>query len=350
MAMASTIAKGSVWLSSARTQTACPSVTSSAAPSVAPTVNFVFSKRTYCRPVLGVHREGPFCCTSSGISSPQSVGFGGLQFSLEKVSAFNSWHGGTKTKKWTGVIRAVSHGERLLSGDGEGTEQPLRGSDDAKAEATIAGRDSSTTASTSKVCPVCRQAKLHVDFDIQKKIHMRRDECRACLAVVKLKNLGREMHHLGMSVEQAWLHARRCRKCGYVKELRDFGREASKPQGVRPYCRACLTERNQNLVEVPVDTPQSCRRCGEVKPADQYNRSKTTSTGLSTLCKECQKKRYREGYARMKLAGSHLDRKVKTCSICKLQKPASEYYKHFVTIDCLRSSCKACHASLKAKR
>lgn len=88
-----------------------------------------------------------------------------------------------------------------------------------------------------KKCIACKRVKSLVDF--QKSGKGLRQQCRACVAVTLAERSGKDMHHLSMSVDDAWAHAKQCAKCRVVKELRDFAPNKKSKEGVQTRCRAC---------------------------------------------------------------------------------------------------------------
>lgn len=128
----------------------------------------------------------------------------------------------------------------------------------------------STQESQVKICPECQHSKLLVDFEkTVTTMDGRTEICRACLAVLRAKSTQKELHHLGISVTEAWERAKACRKCGVTKELRDFARASQSKGQTYPYCRACTSAiPNAWARWSPPDQPLRCNRCGKVKAAN----------------------------------------------------------------------------------
>jgi hypothetical protein len=83
-----------------------------------------------------------------------------------------------------------------------------------------------------KTCIECRRTKALDDFEkVTTSLDNRTEKCRACLTVVKAMRSGKELHHLALSVEEAWDKAKTCSSCGRKKETRDFHRDASAKDG-----------------------------------------------------------------------------------------------------------------------
>lgn len=89
---------------------------------------------------------------------------------------------------------------------------------------------------------------------------------------------------------------------------------------------------------------QKCSKCKQEKQYTEFNKDITKKTGLHNQCKVCIKK-YREKLLNSKRTiASH-----KICSICKIDKPASKFWKSKHTINGLYPSCIECKSKREKK-
>ena len=94
-----------------------------------------------------------------------------------------------------------------------------------------------------------------------------------------------------------------CPGCGMEKPCDEFGRNASRPDGLAYYCRICFAEksrasyrRRREARGQTVDTRRPaevspglrrCPRCEEVKPESEFPRNRSTKSGFAAYCKPC---------------------------------------------------------------
>ena len=100
-----------------------------------------------------------------------------------------------------------------------------------------AGQESTSRPSGGKACQSCKQHKPLSGFPMQGKSH--RDSCKTCYA--------REVEAVQIAEKNA--SKKKCGKCGKVKPIDGFAKDASTATGYRSACRECLNrdrrERNE---------------------------------------------------------------------------------------------------------
>lgn len=83
-----------------------------------------------------------------------------------------------------------------------------------------------------------------------------------------------------------------------------------------------------------------CCMCKNQKEDSLFSKDCTKEDGISVRCKECDSLMY---HIRKQKREGRIDYVVsKECRICKTEKSASEYGYYAVSVDKLRSECKAC--------
>lgn len=195
----------------------------------------------------------------------------------------------------------------------------------------------STLPSPTKKCATCQCVKLVIDFESFRKVPgLRKESCRACVSTARAKRAKVELRHLAMTPETAWENAKACLKCGCIKELRDFGNNASTKDGLSAWCRACTSMDDQQKRKEPLnDTPQECRICKQMKQADEFG-------PRARACKTCLNVRRQELRKRHRSSGLFIERVVKICVMCQITKPVSEFNKSKECLDNLDRTCRTC--------
>lgn len=251
-----------------------------------------------------------------------------------------------KLRNTAGNVQARADGPSL--GDGQRSTGL-----DANNKSMLAGAAASLsrdidTQPAFKTCETCQHSKPVVDFyGSTTSKDGRSDSCRACLASFKAKRGKKELHHLGLSVDEAWVLAKPCTKCGLVKELRDFSRAAASKSQVTKFCRACISSLDARRPRhVPSDQPQRCRTCLEVKAADQFYSDPLQHNGRALVCKPCRLKYRSELRHKIKEARVYITKEKKMCTGCRKEKPSSEFNVDRQTMDGLFYHCMHC---LKAR-
>ncbi len=88
-----------------------------------------------------------------------------------------------------------------------------------------------------------------------------------------------------------------CTKCGRMRPIDDFYRNASSRDGRQSRCKDCHREAvrryraklaEQNEENPPdLDALKECGRCEEAKPGREFHRNRSTTDGLHWVCAEC---------------------------------------------------------------
>lgn len=93
------------------------------------------------------------------------------------------------------------------------------------------------------------------------------------------------------------LRAKTCTKCGEIKPATGFSKSAKHPTGLKPRCKACsaadetlracknalLREAGLNLV-----SHKTCTSCRLERPAQEFSANINSKDGLGTTCKTCK--------------------------------------------------------------
>lgn len=87
-----------------------------------------------------------------------------------------------------------------------------------------------------------------------------------------------------------------CIKCGLLKPLDDFGRDASRKDGRYTYCKQC--RRNPNRQELIIEElakkgMKSCSLCHKVKPFNAFESDSSKKLGVTSRCKKCKREQRR---------------------------------------------------------
>jgi hypothetical protein len=249
------------------------------------------------------------------------------------------------------ISNALLHQEGVVSDElrkaGTGSGRQTNKSKVINVELVRKSADGASGGRPLKLCTKCNYHKLVRDFEeTVTSIDGRTDNCRACLATHRARRSGRKLHHLALTVEEAWENAKTCSKCFHLKEIRDFSRSHRSKDGTRTCCRSCVSEGDTaRPARTPVDTPQQCKHCGVVKPANEFARTKSSRTGRSYLCRACHSMHLRELRKHRSASTVAIQRIKKLCTACGQNKLASEYFKARRNSDGLQEECKECRVA-----
>lgn len=203
-----------------------------------------------------------------------------------------------------------------------------------------------STVDILKQCTECQHLKLLIDFEATTtSADGLYEVCRACMAACRARRNGQEHSHLHLSVAEAWERAKKCVRCGCVKEARDFGVNRTKKDSLHVCCRGCLSAGDATKPRrEPHDDPKECGQCGVVKPATEFHINKRSSTGRQMKCKQCMSEMTRELNARRREydVGAFIQRSKKRCSICGEEKKVDQFNRHRYSADGLLHACKPC--------
>ncbi len=98
-----------------------------------------------------------------------------------------------------------------------------------------------------------------------------------------------------------------CPDCGELRPAAEYGRNASRPDGLAFYCKPCFRARaNEHYRrareavgatvrarEAFAEGHKRCAQCREVKPLTDFDRARSQSGGHNCYCKPCRKERDR---------------------------------------------------------
>jgi hypothetical protein len=157
---------------------------------------------------------------------------------------------------------------------------------------------------------------------------------------------------------------KRCTKCNIIKPLADFYTD---DDIYRAECKTCTISIHKEKYRK--DNPGApllllysnlengvrvCRKCGKTKPLCEFNKSSGRKSGTASFCKECTRRYSREKYTKKTPETSRVMKQrieiangVRTCKICKMTKPLSEFAKND---NSTRASCKACYNTMQRER
>lgn len=163
-----------------------------------------------------------------------------------------------------------------------------------------------------KPCPECGRVKAADEFGV----NARRSDglalrCKACTAEIARRNYRRRAEGQGREVRgrpetpEGSEGVKRCPDCEEVKELAEFGRNKSYPDGYGFYCKPCVrvranrtyrerAERQGRKVREPVAVQPGfkwCPSCKQAVPHEGWDKNRQTKDGLASACKACRKER-----------------------------------------------------------
>lgn len=102
------------------------------------------------------------------------------------------------------------------------------------------------------------------------------------------------------------------------------------------------TEATANRRRRGMDGQKRCGRCGAVKPMDAFHADR--ANGGQSYCKTCRTTYQRERRERRSASAAEFMVEQKKCKVCCEVLPASCFYVHFGSKDCLRDTCAECES------
>lgn len=90
---------------------------------------------------------------------------------------------------------------------------------------------------------------------------------------------------------------KRCAKCGEEKPLEVFAKDKRRADGRGSYCKACENARNRErgarlsaaYVPAPTEGERTCSICGVTKPLTEFGRRKDSPAGFRSACNDCKR-------------------------------------------------------------
>lgn len=97
---------------------------------------------------------------------------------------------------------------------------------------------------------------------------------------------------------------KQCSKCRRFKRKKYFNKDRTRPDGLHPYCKACISTRGKNIKrgdnkkekEIFEEGTKRCTICKKIKPLEQFYRNKTARDGRWPRCKVCDDARKERSY------------------------------------------------------
>ena len=109
--------------------------------------------------------------------------------------------------------------------------------------------------------------------------------------------------------------------------------------------REIIKEAKKEAVEIKMPTQcKLCAKCKQTKPLEEFYLDRSHPSGHCAKCKKCAAKYSKEYNLRLKRVKEKLKNmpKEKTCSLCKVTKPITEFYKAKSSKDLHTNWCKDC--------
>lgn len=90
-----------------------------------------------------------------------------------------------------------------------------------------------------------------------------------------------------------------CTKCGQLKDISCFAKDAQKKHGVRRECRHCMSLRTRKHWPEKLNIEDKrCAGCKKVHKKTEFDKDRTKKDGLYNICKLCRNKRNNCKYRR----------------------------------------------------
>lgn len=196
-----------------------------------------------------------------------------------------------------------------------------------------------------KTCNVCgRSLPIDEFFRMERYPDGRRPSCKDCMA----ERRGSKRRRAGEEVDDGG-GEQSCSKCGILKPVTAFDRDASKASGRRPSCKDCDREQRDARGE-----PRPCKRCGQsvqlvpdqavcepCRPASEAERDRHRR---ELRADQKRRARIRERDARRDQAKAVIASGRKRCDTCEEEKPLEAFPKRPGALDGRASSCDSCAA------
>ena len=141
-----------------------------------------------------------------------------------------------------------------------------------------------------------------------------------------------------------------CRSCKEEKPTNEFGKDKTKKDGLRCYCKQCSFQKDwdkrQKLKSgiIKYNEPDSkiCSRCRVEKSIFEFSRDLNKKSGHISLCKDCCKEKHNEKPNINHRKNYTCEHGFKICRKCNEKKPLSNFGKSKNNRDGLNNKCKEC--------
>ena len=138
-----------------------------------------------------------------------------------------------------------------------------------------------------------------------------------------------------------------CARCYGIKQHKEFSKRARSKDGMRSWCKGCDYDYRINKTKDKdlkrVRTHKVCRFCKEIKLLDEFYKDIQGVIGRKAWCRKCMQG-YDRSYARY-IKRFYSIAESKTCSVCKVEKPRSEFHLSARVFDRLQNKCKPCRSA-----
>ena len=190
-----------------------------------------------------------------------------------------------------------------------------------------------------KKCHKCRRMLPANRFSPNKSIpdglHSR---CKDCAAAYTRERYAR-------SNNPRSTEAKKCSgECGRTLPASMFGTNKSARDGLKQYCKDCVSAQEKSLREsknyAPTKKDTVCLKCRRTLPPEMFAPRPDKPNGLVSHCKDCINERYTE---------SDIPRsdEPKVCTNCERKLPADKFISHKGKKDGLQSHCEECRSEYK---
>ena len=140
-----------------------------------------------------------------------------------------------------------------------------------------------------------------------------------------------------------------CKICKVEKPLEQFRQEGDSYVYRRHECRACERDRRRERDEaqrqalIESGDAKRCTMCSRIKVIEHFARHSGKGDGRATECKMCQRRRERDRERRRKARDrSAFLATLKTCQICRQEKPKAEFRLCAHSVDGCVEYCRSC--------
>lgn len=141
-----------------------------------------------------------------------------------------------------------------------------------------------------------------------------------------------------------------CPKCNQTKALKEFGNDASRPDGKYSYCKECRRKGNPKLDamrELAERGYKVCVKCEIQKPLSAFHRDATKFLGVSSRCAKCCNETRRNQPTERRIWNRErealFEKGLRRCFHCKDVKKLKEFTKRGKDKTGYSGMCKPCY-------
>lgn len=192
----------------------------------------------------------------------------------------------------------------------------------------------------TKICARCKQELTIDNFYIAKSGKIN-SYCKNC-------DKERKKNNKPIEPPKDLTFYKVCSCCGKKKLATEFNKHIRRKDGLSTQCKDCDHKLQKQYAEKYKDnkipSTKICSMCKKEKPSSEFSYCSRNLDRLNTYCKDCCKEHFTNN--RQQYAEQHKinlpENYTKICNICKTAKPASEFYKSSYNVDGLQYTCKEC--------